>query len=95
MRIHNCATGDGLQRTLPIGTADGPLNSGGNIGEPCTSTPDDAIQLSSLGGVLNSIQMGAKNGAATFHRVAQLVQQNKYQVDAFAISRKLIAASLQ
>jgi hypothetical protein len=35
------------------------------------------------------------NGAATFRRVAQLVRQNKYQVDAFAISRKLIAASLQ
>ena len=94
MRIHNCATGDGLQRTLPMGTADGPAASGDNTGEPNASAPDDAIQLSSLGGVLNSIQMGA-NGAATFHRVAQLVQQNKYQVDAFAISRKLIATSLQ
>ena len=95
MRIHNCATGDGLQRALPMGTADGPAASGDNTGEPNASAPDDAIQLSSLGGVLNSIQMGAKNGAATFHLVAQLVQQNKYQVDAFAVSRKLIAASLQ
>jgi hypothetical protein len=94
VRIHQRGASEELQRTIPMETADGPAASGDNTGEPNASAPDDAIQLSSLGGVLSSIQMGA-NGAATFHRIAQLVQQNKYQVDAFAISRKLIAASLQ
>ncbi len=94
MRIHHRGASEGPPRTLSTAASDGALASEGGSGEPDPSTRDDAIQLSSLCGVLNSIQMDA-NGAATFRRVAQLVRQNKYQVDAFAISRKLIAASLQ
>jgi hypothetical protein len=94
VRIHHRSAGEGPPRTLSTAASDGALASEGSSGKPDASGPDDAIKLSSLGGVLNSIQMGA-NGGATFHRIAQLVQQNKYQVDAFAISRKLIAASLQ
>jgi hypothetical protein len=94
MRIHHRGAGDGLPRTLPTAATDGALAGEGSSGRPDALAADDAIQLSSLGGVLNRIQMGA-NSAATFHHIAQLVQQNQYQVDAMAISRKLIAASLQ
>jgi hypothetical protein len=94
MRIPNRGTSESLQHTIPIGTADSPL-SDGSSSRPDASAPNDAVQLSSLGGVLNSLQTSAKHSTAKINSVSRLIQRNKYQVDAIAISRKLIAASLQ
>jgi anti-sigma28 factor (negative regulator of flagellin synthesis) len=94
VRIHNRSTSESLQRTIPTGTAGSPL-SGGSSGRPDAPAPNDAVQLSYLSGVLNSLQTGATNSAAKIDCVSQLIQQGAYNVDAIAISRKLIAASLQ
>jgi anti-sigma28 factor (negative regulator of flagellin synthesis) len=92
MRVHHRDAGEGLQRTIPAATADGPVAGSGRLD---ASAPNDAVQLSALGGVLNSLQTSAKNSAAKIDSVSRLIRQNNYQVDAIAISRKLIAASLQ
>ena len=92
MRIHQRGANEGLQRTIPAAMADGPV---AGSGRPDASGSNDAVQLSILGGALNNVQTGVKTSAAKIDSVSRLIQQTKYQVDAIAISRKLIAASLQ
>lgn len=95
MRIHHHGVGDGLQRTVSTAASDGAPAAPPSSGGPDVSPLDDAVQLSYLSGVLNSLHLGAKHNAAKMDCVARLVQQNRYQVDAIALSRKLVAASLQ
>jgi hypothetical protein len=94
MRIHHRGASEGLQHAPSTASADR-LPSGGSGDQPGASAPNDAVQLSYLSGVLNSLHAATKNDAAKTDCVARLVRQNKYQVDAIALSRKLIGASLQ
>jgi len=57
--------------------------------------PSNAVQLSQLGGVLNSLQTGAKANVQRLQELVPLIRDWWYLIDATSISSKLITESLE
>lgn len=55
-----------------------------------TGSDGDDVQLSGLAGLLKSASSGSAERAEKTQKLAQLVQSGNYQVDANALSRRLV-----
>jgi anti-sigma28 factor (negative regulator of flagellin synthesis) len=61
---------------------------------PETNTPQDDMQLTKLGGVLNSLKKGATAMRSQVAQVMTSVRSGTYQIDPMQVSRSIVGESL-
>jgi anti-sigma28 factor (negative regulator of flagellin synthesis) len=92
MRVHEHSSQSLTVVPVPAFTLDG-YSKANHSHEAYAAS--DAVQLSRLSGVLNSLQTGAKANVQRTQELAPLIRDRRYLVDASSISSKLIAEFLE